>query len=319
MPLCGVKENISSVSVLFDLELNDYVPLTNCSYRGEADAQRWKHVYQCHKAYLQERHDFAEFCFRCDDWFIAESAWEQHCESHLHSPNCMVQCDPLIYGGTLVEPGCCPVCQSNLKNAPSKRMYQFLHRVPWKQHIIRCLGAWIKQHSNSEGKDALLPCPHPHPKCAELSLSVLELQFHLEDIHCINTIKDGRSLLIINATGDYGTKRRSQDSLLKPSKSPQTARSGGKRKVEVQGAVAQDSVLTADVDTSPRFSKRRRTAPPTRYIGTRSYSRSLTRGTKQESSVSLALEVAESEKDGDQSYIDDCIDPHLHRIGSQEF
>ncbi|KUL85000.1 hypothetical protein ZTR_07766 [Talaromyces verruculosus] len=217
----------------------------------EADAQRWQHVYKCHKAYLLERHDFAEFCFRCDDWFTAESAWEQHCESHLDSPHCLVQCDPLIYGGALVDPGCCP------------------------------------------------------------------LQFHLEDIHCIDTIKDGRSLLGLDAMGDCSTQERSRDSPAEPPKSPQTVRRCGKRKNTVQDPVTRDSLLTTDMDISPRSSKRRRTTSSTRYTGTRSYTRSLTRGLKQESSVSFVPEVVESENDGDQSYIDDCIDPNLYRIVSQ--
>lgn len=196
----------------------------------------------------------------------------------------MVQCDPLIYGGTLVEPGCCPVCLSNLATAPSKRMYQFIYSVPWKNHILGCLWKWIKRHARHQGTDVLLSCPHPHPNCAELSLSVLQLQFHLEDIHCIDTIKDGRSLLGMNAMDDCGTQERSQDSPAEPSKSLPTVGSRGKRKNTVQDPVAQDSLLTTDTDISPRPSKRRCTAPPTRYTGTRSYTRSLTRGTKQENS-----------------------------------
>ncbi|KAL1847875.1 hypothetical protein Plec18170_008285 [Paecilomyces lecythidis] len=166
--------------------------LTVAKCRYEPAASKWKHVYQCHKEYLEGIYHFAEFCFRCDEWFTDEHAWEQHCQSHLDSPDPPVQCDPLIYGGTLVHPGFCPFCQRNPTLMPSRRMYQFLNRAPWKEHVSRCFANWVEEPQKISGATGLVFCPHPHPKCAGFSASALELRFHLEDIHCCDFIREAK-------------------------------------------------------------------------------------------------------------------------------
>jgi copper chaperone CopZ len=122
--------------------------------------------------------------------------WEQHCQSHLDSPGDLpVQCDPLIYGGTLVAPGYCPVCQRNPKLPASKRMYQFLNQIPWKLHTSSCFTTWVKEQSELSGANGLVSCPHLHPRCATLSVRALTLCFHLEDIHCLEFVREVKRCL----------------------------------------------------------------------------------------------------------------------------
>jgi len=65
-------------------------------------------------------------------------------------------------------------------------MQQFLDREKWKAHIDR--------HIERLDDCKATKCPHPRPKCVDAFQSVLELKFHLQDVHCIELTK--------------GTKRR---------------------------------------------------------------------------------------------------------------
>ena len=60
-------------------------------------------------------------------------------------------------------------------------MQQFLDREKWKAHI----------DSHIERLDGCkaTKCPHPRPKCVKAFPSVLEMKFHLQDVHCIEFTK----------------------------------------------------------------------------------------------------------------------------------
>lgn len=86
------------------------------------------------------------------------------------------------------------------KVTTSRRIYRYLNRVPWRDHIKRCLRTWIDEQLRITGANGLVLCPHLHPKYAGLSVSVLELYFHLEDIPCVQFIKEGnRGFSNVNA------------------------------------------------------------------------------------------------------------------------
>lgn len=159
----------------------------------------WRHIYQCHKKYLKGSHAFVEFCFRCDQWFTGEDRWEQHCQSHLDEPSGLsVQCDPLIYEGTLVEPGRCPFHQRDSNLAASKQLYQFTYRMPWKDHINACLVTWIKQQSERLESNGRVGYPDLHPRCDTSSFLPLELCFYLKDTHCMEISREIKSYLADN-------------------------------------------------------------------------------------------------------------------------
>ena len=60
-------------------------------------------------------------------------------------------------------------------------MQQFLDRERWKGHIDKHIEELDDYKANR--------CPHPRPKCVDAFQSVLEMKFHLQDVHCIEVSK----------------------------------------------------------------------------------------------------------------------------------
>ena len=159
-------------------------------------AERWRHIYGCHKKKLVASFGFAELCFECSEWIVGQDEWNDHCISHLERPEMLpVQCNPFVYGGTLACPGYCSFCLGNVALPALTRMQQFLDREKWKAHL--------------DGHIALLDdckatnCAHLRQKCVDAFPSVLELKFHLQDVHCIELtkgIKRRRSNSEVDAT-----------------------------------------------------------------------------------------------------------------------
>jgi hypothetical protein len=92
-----------------------------------------------------------------------------------------IQCNPFVYGGTLACPGYCPFCLGDTALPAPTRMQQFLDREKWKAHIDR----HIKRLDDCKATK----CPHPRLKCVDAFQSVLEMKFHLQDVHCIDFTK----------------------------------------------------------------------------------------------------------------------------------
>ncbi|PGH00186.1 hypothetical protein AJ79_08291 [Helicocarpus griseus UAMH5409] len=135
------------------------------------------------RRHLVELQGFAEFCFLCDKWFSNMRDWEEHCKSHLYgSLEVPVQCDPLIYGGTLVAPGLCPGCIGDETLPATEQMKQYTRHNLWKDHVSSC----FKQRfvKGQHGPDDIVGCTHPDKRCKQLSVSVLQLRFHFQDVHC---------------------------------------------------------------------------------------------------------------------------------------
>jgi hypothetical protein len=129
-------------------------------------------------------------CFLCDEWILGVDGWEKHCRAHLYAPESFpVQCDPLTSCDILVAPGYCPICIGNETLSGTQRMYQYLNRNSWMDHVSRCFDAKIADHTSSTGTDNALKCDHLHPRCAVPLESVQKLRFHYEDVHCVSFAK----------------------------------------------------------------------------------------------------------------------------------
>ncbi len=99
-------------------------------------ANRWEHVYCCHKTDLESKYDFAELCFQCNKWIIIEVRWFEHCQCHLNNfemPS--VQCNSLVFHWTLTTAGQCLFCLFNLNLSLSKQFHQFLIKQSWEKHL----------------------------------------------------------------------------------------------------------------------------------------------------------------------------------------
>ncbi|KAL2041983.1 hypothetical protein N7G274_005171 [Stereocaulon virgatum] len=145
-------------------------------------AERWRHIYGCYKKRLVTTCGFAELCFDCSEWILGRDEWNHHCLDHLRRPEALpIQCNPFVYGGTLACPGYCPFCLGDTALPAPTRMQQFLDREKWKAHIDR--------HIERLDDCKATRCPHPRARCVEAFQSVLEMKFHLQDVHCIESTK----------------------------------------------------------------------------------------------------------------------------------
>ncbi len=161
--------------------------LTRIFPHSKPAAERWRHIYGCYKKKLVTSYGFAELCFDCSEWIVGKHEWNDHCKFHLGRPETLpIQCNPFVYGGTLACPGYCPFCLGNTALPAPTRMQQFLDREKWKAHI--------DGHIEMLDGCKATKCTHPRRKCLDAFPSVLEMKFHLQDVHCIELTK--------------GTKRR---------------------------------------------------------------------------------------------------------------
>ena len=145
-------------------------------------AERWRHIYGCYKKKLLIIYSFAELCFDCSEWIVDKNEWNDHCQNHLRRPKTLpVQCNPFVYHGTLACPEYCFFCVEDTALSASTRMQHFLDREKWKTHIDR--------HMERLDGCKALKRSHSRSKCVDVFPSVLELKFHLQDVHCIEFIK----------------------------------------------------------------------------------------------------------------------------------
>jgi hypothetical protein len=148
----------------------------------------WKHIYDCYRKECSDIHDFADLCFLCNEWILGKEEWRAHCRNHIEDLSTFPTCfDPLPHGGILASPGYCPFCLENPRLEPEDRMHQFLHRAKWLEHIQRHIAALRK--FERENGSALVVCPRRNPRCPSYFVCVLDLEFHLQDIHGIDKPK----------------------------------------------------------------------------------------------------------------------------------
>jgi hypothetical protein len=146
----------------------------------------WKHVYTCYKSSCEKVSGFAELCFLCHECVFGSEAWEANCEEHLHNLETFpIFCDPLTHGGVLATAGYCLFCLTDTRLPASLRLKQFMNRGKWLAHIHK--------HIRRLDPNKPVKCPHPQTYCATLFNSVKLLQFHLQDAHGIDFIKETTS------------------------------------------------------------------------------------------------------------------------------
>ena len=133
-------------------------------------AERWRHIYGCHKRKLLTICGFAELSFECSEWDFSKDEWKDHCQDHLRRPEPLpIQCNPFVYGGTLACAGYCLFCLGDAALPALIWLQQFLDREKWK--------AYIDRHIERLDGCIATKCPHPRPKCVNAFPSVLEMNF----------------------------------------------------------------------------------------------------------------------------------------------
>jgi hypothetical protein len=164
-------------------------------------AERWRHIYVCHKKRLTASQGFAELCFICSEWIVSKEGWKAHCQAHLDNPETLpAQCNPFNYGGTLASPGTCPFCLGDTALPATVRMRQFQERAGWREHVYG-------HHGCLEASE-LSKCPHPRSQCADAFVSTQELKFHLQDVHCVEFIKGSKKSRPADEVSDKHPKCR---------------------------------------------------------------------------------------------------------------
>jgi hypothetical protein len=149
----------------------------------------WKHVYDCYRKECSNIHGFADFCFLCNEWVFGKEEWRDHCRNHVNDLSTFpTYFDPLLHDGILASPGYCPFCLENPALEPEDRIHQFLHRAKWLEHTQRHIAKLRK--SERETKSTLVVCPRRSPRCPKNFHCVLELEFHLQDIHGVDMPKE---------------------------------------------------------------------------------------------------------------------------------
>jgi hypothetical protein len=123
----------------------------------------------------------------CHNWIFAKSEWEDHCQAHLNNPETLpIQCDPLVHGGVLATSGYCDFCLNDTSLPAAERMKQLPLRDKWKEHINECFNEHVQDWDGQP-----LHCPY---SCKGAFDSPLRLQFHLQDVHCYEFIKERKGL-----------------------------------------------------------------------------------------------------------------------------
>ncbi|RAK89253.1 hypothetical protein BO79DRAFT_264611 [Aspergillus costaricaensis CBS 115574] len=139
--------------------------------------RRWSHLYDCYEKYFckQSPADFAQCCVACCCWFTKPEEWTSHYKHHLTKPDDLLRCDLLVFRHALAKAAYCPFCLGDSSLKPHERMKQFLDCSKWDSHI--------NSYLSSEVLSNQYYCRHP--ACSENLESLMELKWHLEDVHCI--------------------------------------------------------------------------------------------------------------------------------------
>jgi hypothetical protein len=197
--LCALRNMMALLSKTSEVEFRPGLEPEKCARPKEEDVSgmdgpeskrtyNWREIYSCYKEACEAEHGFAEFCFLCNVWTLDATEWDEHCLGHLKNLNTFpAQLDPLVYDKVLATAGYCPWCLWNTRLLqPSKRMRQWTKRGDWVEHLRTHIRKLEKKES--EGEDLVLECPHDQSRCPKSFSSVLDLRFHLQDIHGIDLI-----------------------------------------------------------------------------------------------------------------------------------
>ena len=105
---------------------------------------------------------------------------EPHCQSHL-TGIVTKRCGTITYCHTLVRPGYCPFCMSDLALPVSKRLESWTRDYKLWSHVNEHLG------------QCRWPRVCPHPLCDTFVEDAVALQFHLMDEHGFSRTRPGKA------------------------------------------------------------------------------------------------------------------------------
>ncbi|KAB8070465.1 hypothetical protein BDV29DRAFT_197996 [Aspergillus leporis] len=138
--------------------------------------RRWSHLYRCYGERLRQVGgiDFVEYCFECDCWFQGLTEWDAHCQGHLDRPGDLLRCDLIVFRNVPAKAAYCPFCLGDKTRSPRRRMWQYLDRGEWFDHV--------QSHLNHRELAGRYNCRHP--ACSQDFDNRGDLEYHLRDVHC---------------------------------------------------------------------------------------------------------------------------------------
>ena len=114
---------------------------------------------------------------------MSKNIWNNHCKMHLNRLKILlIQCNSFIYDEILICSEYCSFCLRNTALSASTWIQQFLNWEKWK--------AYINRHIKMLNSCKAIRCIHLRWKCINIFLFILKMKFHLQNIHCIELIKD---------------------------------------------------------------------------------------------------------------------------------
>ena len=182
------------------------------------------------------------YCYHCFDWAIGNQ-WNSHCQSHLNGLTTK-RCGTITSCHTLVRPGYCPFCMSDLDLPASKQMESWTrdHKL-WthiSEHITEC--QW--------------PCVCPHPLCDENLKEATAFRFHLVDEHGLSRTQNGEAAAV--ATLDSQEDAISNDEpLWKEYPNRKRKKVGSASPLEWMPPQSFPDATTAPTERSPRRPSKR--------------------------------------------------------------
>ncbi|OJD24095.1 hypothetical protein ACJ73_04547 [Blastomyces percursus] len=88
-------------------------------------------------------------------------------------------------------------------NQRPSRTDEAVHQDLWKDHVSSCFKQQVVK--GQHGPDDVVGCTHPDTRCKQLSVSLLQLRFHFQDVHC--TEVDTEVDHVRDSRGTKGVKR----------------------------------------------------------------------------------------------------------------
>lgn len=92
------------------------------------------------------------------------------------------QCNSFVYDEVLVSSEYYSFCLNDTTFSAIARMHQYVNRIKWREHIVE----HIKRLNNNKA----IKCSHSRSECVRAFDSRLKLKFHLQNIHCIELLKE---------------------------------------------------------------------------------------------------------------------------------
>ena len=153
-------------------------------------ADRWKHIYRCHKSDLEKKHCFVELCFQCDEWIIAATKWFEHCQRHLNDLDTLsIQCNSLVFRRTLTIVEQYLFYLFDLKLSSTKRFHQFLIKQSWREYLQKHFWQLEYMYSRFMRTDESKTVSYSDSRCVLSFDSIQDLQCYCQNVYYIERVK----------------------------------------------------------------------------------------------------------------------------------